>query len=86
MNVIASMVMVVVPLGLELLSVPIHPDMVIIGTIMLLVPGIAITNMMRDILVGDFLTAISKLTEVIIVSIAIAIGIAIPYGILQLFM
>lgn len=84
-NVIASMVMVMVPLILELLSVPVHPDMVIIGTIMLLVPGIAITNMMRDILVGDFLTAISKLAEVLIVSIAIAIGIAIPYGILQLF-
>ena len=84
-NVCASMVMVMVPMILELLHVPIHPDMIIIGTIMLLVPGIAITNMMRDILVGDFLTAISKLAEIVIVSIAIAIGIAVPYGILQLF-
>jgi len=85
-HVSASMLLVLVPLILELLHVPIHPDMIIIGAIMLQVPGIAITNVMRDILVGDFLTAISKLAEVLIVAIAIAIGIAIPYGLLQFFM
>lgn len=85
-HVCTSMTLVMVPLVLELLHVPIHPDMIIIGAIMLQVPGIAITNVMRDIIVGDFLTAISKLAEVLIVAIAIAIGIAIPYGLLQLFM
>lgn len=85
-HVSASMLLVLVPLVLELLHVPIHPDMIIIGAIMLQVPGIAITNVMRDILVGDFLTAISKLAEVLIVAIAIAIGIAIPYGLLHFFM
>jgi len=82
----ASMFLVLVPLTLELLHAPIHADKIIIGAIMLQVPGIAITNVMRDILVGDFLTAISKLAEVLIVAIAIAIGIAIPYGLLQFFM
>ena len=48
---------------------------------MLLVPGIAITNVMRDVLSGDFLTALTKFAEVMIVAMAIAIGIAIPVGI-----
>jgi uncharacterized membrane protein YjjP (DUF1212 family) len=82
-NVVTSMLLVIVPVGLTLLNVPLHPDMIIIGAIMLLVPGIAITNVMRDIIVGDFVTAISKLAEVLLVAMAIAIGIAIPYGLLQ---
>lgn len=78
-NVCASMLLVTVPVFLRFLVVPIHPDLIIIGAIMLLVPGVAITNVMRDVIVGDFLTAISKLTEVLIVALAIAIGIALPY-------
>ena len=34
---------------------------------------------MRDVIAGDFLTAISKLAEVLIVALAIAIGIALAY-------
>ena len=45
---------------------------------MLLVPGVAITNVMRDVLSGDFLTAVTRLAEVIIVAMAIAMGVAIP--------
>ena len=44
---------------------------------MMLVPGIALTNIMRDIIAGDIITGTSKLSEVMLVGIAIAIGIAI---------
>lgn len=54
-----------------------HLDKIIIGAIMLLVPGVAIINVMRDILSGDLLTAITKFAEVIIVAVAIAIGVAV---------
>ena len=40
---------------------------------------------MRDVIVGDFLTAISKLAEVLIVALAIALGIALPYGFARVF-
>lgn len=79
-NLIASMFLVTIPVFLRFLVVPVHPDKVIIGAIMLLVPGVAITNVMRDVIVGDFLTAISKLAEVLIVALAIALGIALPYA------
>lgn len=51
-----------------------HLDKVIIGTLMNLVPGSAITNGMRDIIAGDLLSGIIKLTEALMVAVGIAIG------------
>ena len=83
-NVCASMLLMAVPLALIALGCPLRLDMIVIGAIMLLVPGIAITNVMRDVIAGDFLTALTKFAEVMIVSMAIAIGIAIPVGLARL--
>ena len=74
-NLIAAMFLAAPPVLLSLLGAPVRQDMVIIGTLMLLVPGAAITNVARDALVGDFLTALSRLAEVLIITAAIAIGI-----------
>jgi uncharacterized membrane protein YjjP (DUF1212 family) len=82
----ASMLLVLAPVILSALGCPIHMDKIIIGAIMLLVPGIAITNMMRDIIAGDFLTALLKSAEVLIIAMAIAIGIAIPVGAARVLM
>ena len=76
-NVVTSMLLAIPPQVLELLGAPIHMDKIIIGTIMLLVPGIAITNVMRDVLAGDFVTALTRFAEVLIVAMGISIGIAI---------
>ncbi len=82
----ASMAMVLPPLVLVHLGVPVHMDKIVIGAIMLLVPGIAITNVIRDVLAGDFLTALTKFAEVLIISMALALGIAIPVGMARLFL
>ena len=74
------------PLVLVWLGVPVQMDKMVIGAIMLLVPGIAITNVIRDVLAGDFLTALTKFAEVLIISMALALGIAIPVGISRLLM
>ncbi len=81
----ASMLLMLPPVALAALGAGIHTDMVVIGAIMLLVPGLAITNMMRDVITGDFLTALTRFAEVMIVAMAIAIGIAIPYGIARVW-
>ena len=52
----------------------IHYDKMIIGTLMNLVPGIAITNVMRDILGGDLIAGIIKLVESLMVAAGIALG------------
>ena len=51
-----------------------HIDTVIISVLMLLVPGLAITNAIRDSVSGDLLSGISRCTEAFLVAIAIAMG------------
>lgn len=50
-------------------------DQIIIGSLMPLVPGVAFTNALRDLLSGDFLSGMSKLSEALIVALAIAGGV-----------
>lgn len=63
---------------LALLSVKLHiacnVDKIIIGSIMLLVPGLAITNAIRDTIAGDLLAGISRVAEAFLVAVAIAVG------------
>ena len=75
-NLLAGMLCSLPPLLLERMTAGLKPDQIIIGTIMLLVPGIAITNVMRDVLAEDFLTALTRLAEVLIVAVGIAAGVA----------
>jgi uncharacterized membrane protein YjjP (DUF1212 family) len=56
-------------------------DKVIIGAIMLLVPGLAITNGIRDTLAGDLVSGVSRAVEAFIIAIAIAVGTGIVYKI-----
>ncbi|SKA75876.1 Uncharacterized membrane protein YjjP, DUF1212 family [Clostridium sp. USBA 49] len=49
-------------------------DTIIIGSIMLLVPGLAITNAIRDTIAGDLVAGLSRGAEAFLVAIAIAVG------------
>lgn len=51
-----------------------HVDKTIIGSIMLLVPGLAITNAIRDTIAGDYLSGITKAAEAFLVAVSIAAG------------
>lgn len=51
-----------------------HEDKIIIGSIMLLVPGLLITNAIRDTIAGDLLSGLSRSLEAILIAGAIAIG------------
>lgn len=51
-------------------------DHLIIGSVMPLVPGVAITTSFRDILAGHMISGLVRGTEAIIVAIAIGVGIA----------
>ena len=50
-------------------------DHIIIGSIMLFVPGVAITNAVRDVMSGDFISGLVGFTKAIFVALAIAIGV-----------
>ena len=49
-------------------------DKTIIGSIMLLVPGLTITSAIRDTIAGDLLSGITKAAEAFLVAISIAVG------------
>jgi len=52
-------------------------DFIIIGSIMPLVPGVALTNAIRDILDGDLLSGSARILEAVLVAIGIAVGVGI---------
>lgn len=49
-------------------------DTVIISVIMLLVPGMAITNAIRDTVSGDLVSGLARTAEALFVAVAIALG------------
>jgi uncharacterized membrane protein YjjP (DUF1212 family) len=51
-------------------------DTVIIGALMTLVPGVTLTNGMRDFIAGDFLAGLYTLTEALLTAIGMAVGTA----------
>lgn len=50
-------------------------DKVIIGSIMPLVPGVRLTNAVRDILEGDFLSGSSRVLDAALIAVATAAGV-----------
>ena len=53
-----------------------NSDAVTIGALMLLVPGLLFTNVMRDIIYGDTNSGINRIVQVLLVAVAIALGTA----------
>lgn len=56
------------------LSTLVHADKIMIGDIMLLIPGIALTNAIRDVLVGAPISGLLRLTESLLWACSLACG------------
>lgn len=57
-----------------LIGVGEHVDMIMIGTIMLLVPGISFGNALRDLLCGDTVAGMLKTVQACLLAVMIALG------------
>ena len=53
-----------------------NPDKIIIGAIMLLIPGLALSNSIRDMLIGDTLSGMMRLLHAVLLTLMIASGFA----------
>ncbi len=62
-----------------------NADCVIIGALMLLVPGLLFTNAMRDIIYGDTNSGINRIIQVLLIAMAIAIGTAAAWNTVALW-
>jgi len=50
-------------------------DKVIVGAVIVLVPGVAVTNAIRDSIAGDLISGMAKGAEAVIIATSIAIGV-----------
>lgn len=66
-------------------GIELHSDKIMIGTIMNVIPGVAFTNSLRDLLGGDLMTGILRFSEVLIDTVAIGCGYALSLLTLQDF-
>ena len=55
-------------------GIPNNTDTIVIGALMILVPGLIFTNAMRDIIFGDTNSGINRIVQVLMVAAAIALG------------
>ena len=58
------------------LGIGVHTDKIMVGVIMLLIPGIAMTNGVRDMLTGDIATGMLRVADALLLAITIACGFA----------
>ncbi len=77
----ASFAMAIVAYASAALGVPINPDMVNIGALMLLVPGLLFTNAMRDIIFGDTNSGTNRIVQVMLIAVAIVLGTAAAWNV-----
>jgi uncharacterized membrane protein YjjP (DUF1212 family) len=59
-------------------------EIIIIGSIMPLVPGIPITNAIRDTLQGNYMSGTARATEAFVISLGIALGVGAGLGLFNL--
>lgn len=51
-----------------------HADAITIGALMLLVPGVALTTSMREVMAGDIVSGVTRMAESLLTATAIALG------------
>lgn len=62
-----------------------HAHLIIIGALMTLVPGVLLTNFMRDIMGGDMVSGLVKLSEALLTAGGIALGTALALSLTRVF-
>ena len=79
-KIISAFLMAFFAYGLGALGMTHNVDTCVIGTLMLLVPGILFTNALRDIIFGDTNSGINRVVEVLLIAAAIALGTAVAWN------
>ncbi|MDY2959599.1 MAG: threonine/serine exporter family protein [Hornefia sp.] len=76
LNFVISFVAGMFALILVHMGLNVHGDKIMMGGIMLLIPGIAMTNAVRDMLIGDLASGLLRLSNALMVAASIACGFA----------
>ncbi len=83
-NVLGSVLISLLSISFYAVGLPVHYDKIIIGAIMPLVPGIPLTNSIRDFINSDYLSGSIRLIDALLTAFCIAIGVGIVITIAHL--
>lgn len=83
-NILGSALVTVCSLILLSIGLPIMQDKIVIGDIMPLVPGIALTTSIRDFFNGDYLSGTIHMIDALLTSFSIAVGVGAVITVYQL--
>ncbi len=81
--VLASFFVALLAYATTYLNVAISQDIIIIGAIMPLLPGVAFTTSVRELYNGDYVSGMIHLLDTLIITLCIAVGIYLPIAIMQ---
>lgn len=77
-NIICSAVITILAVLITTFSpwpqISLNADKIIIGALMTLVPGMLLTNCMRDFIAGDVVAGLSRMAEALLIATGIAVG------------
>lgn len=74
-NILGSAIVTTLSLIVLNFGLPVLHDKVVIGSIMPLVPGIALTTSIRDLFNGDYLSGVIHLMDAVLTAFCIAVGV-----------
>jgi uncharacterized membrane protein YjjP (DUF1212 family) len=63
-----------------------NSDMIIIGDIMLLIPGLAFCNSIHDMVMGDTISGVLSMFDAVMRALSIAIGYVVVWAVLGRFL
>lgn len=79
----AAFLTAVLAYGISAFGIVPNVDSAVIGTLMLLVPGLLFTNAMRDIIFGDTNSGVSRVVEALLIAVAVALGTAAAWNLVN---
>lgn len=80
-NVLASMLLATLSISFKKIIPQIDVNIIVISGIMLLIPGLAFTNAIRDTIAGDYLSGVSRVMETLVCACAIALGVMVVFSV-----
>jgi uncharacterized membrane protein YjjP (DUF1212 family) len=83
-NLVAGAVATFLCLAAHRIGLVANPDATVIGVLMLLVPGIAVTNAIRDTIAGDLVAGVARGADALMSAVAISIGAGAAYQLWRL--
>lgn len=80
----SAFLMALVAYAIGALGITHNTDTVVIGALMLLVPGLLFTNAMRDIIFGDTNSGTNRIVQVLLIAAAIALGTGVAWNLAEI--